>query len=66
MEGWLRAAARDRAARELEAATVAYYESLTADDQRENDAMAAASAGAARRLRLDEPAGPETRRGRGR
>jgi metal-responsive CopG/Arc/MetJ family transcriptional regulator len=34
LEGWLRASARERAARELEAATIAYYESLTPEDRR--------------------------------
>jgi metal-responsive CopG/Arc/MetJ family transcriptional regulator len=55
LEGWLRASARARAARELEAATVAYYEGLTPADWREEEAMASASSRAARRLRIDDP-----------
>jgi metal-responsive CopG/Arc/MetJ family transcriptional regulator len=55
LEGWLRATARESAAREVEAATVEYYEGLTATDRREDEAMAAASSAAARRLRIDDP-----------
>jgi metal-responsive CopG/Arc/MetJ family transcriptional regulator len=55
LEGWLLATARESAAREVEAATVEYYESLTASDRREDAAMAAASSAAARRLLVDEP-----------
>jgi metal-responsive CopG/Arc/MetJ family transcriptional regulator len=54
LEGWLRASARESAARELETATIAYYESLTPEDRREEDAIASASSTAARRLRLDD------------
>jgi metal-responsive CopG/Arc/MetJ family transcriptional regulator len=54
LEGWLRATARESAAREVEAATVEYYESLTATDRHEDEAMAAASSAAARRLRVDD------------
>jgi metal-responsive CopG/Arc/MetJ family transcriptional regulator len=66
LEGWLRATSQDRAARELEAATIAYYEGLTADDRREEEAMARASSRAARRLRVDDASrsGPRRRRGR--
>lgn len=42
LEAWLRAAAREGAARDLEAATIAYYESLTPEDRREEEAMAPA------------------------
>jgi len=70
LEGWLRATARESAAREVEAATVEYYESLTATDRREDEAMAVASSAAARRLRVDDaPASgsrPPRRRTRGR
>ena len=66
LEGWLRAAARESAARELEAATVEYYESLTAADRREDEAMAAASSAAARRLRVDDPPAARSRRPHGR
>ena len=66
LEGWLRASARERAARELEAATIAYYESLTPADRREEDAIGSASSTAARRLRIDDLArpGPRGRRRR--
>ena len=55
LEGWLRATARQSAAREVEAATIEYYESLTATERREDEAMAATSSAAARRLRVDDP-----------
>ena len=64
LEGWLRASARERAARELEAATVAYYESLTPEDWREEEAMASASSRAARRLSIDDSPGSGSRRRR--
>jgi metal-responsive CopG/Arc/MetJ family transcriptional regulator len=66
LEGWLRATARESAAREVEAATVEYYESLTATERREDEAMAAASSAAARRMRVDDPplAGARTPRRR--
>ena len=67
LEGWLSATERQSAARDLEAATVEYYESLTAADGREDEAMAAASSAAARRLRIDDPpAGSRRPQGRGR
>jgi len=50
LEDWLRSTARESAARDLEEATIAYYESATVADRRENAAMAAASGRAARRL----------------
>ena len=62
LEGWLRASARERAARELEAATIAYYESLTPEDRREEDAIGSASSAAARRLRIDDFARSGSRR----
>ena len=64
LEGWLRASARERAARELEAATIAYYESLTAEDRREEEAMASASSRAAGHLSIDDS--PESGSPRGR
>lgn len=66
LEGWLRASARERADRDLEAATIAYYESLTPEDRREEDAIGSASSRAARRLRIDDvarPRSPRRRRG---
>lgn len=63
LEGWLRASARERASRELEAATIAYYESLTPEERHEDEAMATASSRASRGLRIDD-AGPEAPRRR--
>ena len=56
LEDWLRTTARESAARDLEDATVAYYESLTPHDRREDGAMATASSNAARRLAIDDAA----------
>jgi len=64
LEGWLRATARERAARDLEAATITYYESLTPEDRREEEAMASASSRAARRLRIDDSPESGSRRRR--
>jgi metal-responsive CopG/Arc/MetJ family transcriptional regulator len=64
LEDWLRTTARENAARDLEEATIAYYESLTAEDRRESAAMAAASSRAARRLAVDEVAVKARRRPR--
>ena len=64
LEGWLSASARERVGRELEAATIAYYESLTPEDRREEDAIGSASSRAARRLRIDDPARPGSHRRR--
>jgi metal-responsive CopG/Arc/MetJ family transcriptional regulator len=64
LEDWLRTTARENAARDLEEATVAYYESLTSEDRRENAQMAAASSKAARRLAVDEVAAARHRRRR--
>ncbi|HET7294046.1 MAG TPA: ribbon-helix-helix protein, CopG family [Vicinamibacteria bacterium] len=62
LEGWLRTTAREREAQELEAATIAYYEGLTAEERSEDEAVARASTLAARRLRVDD--GPESGRRR--
>jgi metal-responsive CopG/Arc/MetJ family transcriptional regulator len=59
LEGWLQTTARDNAARELEQATIAYYQAMTSEDRVEDDAIAAASSRVARRLRVDES--PESR-----
>jgi metal-responsive CopG/Arc/MetJ family transcriptional regulator len=61
LEGWLRASARESAARELEAATIAYYESLTSEDRREDAGIGSASSTAARRLKVDDLARPGSR-----
>jgi metal-responsive CopG/Arc/MetJ family transcriptional regulator len=61
LERWLSTSARERSARELEAATIAYYESLTPEDRREEDAIGTASSDAARRLRIDDLAGSASR-----
>ena len=66
LERWLSASARETAARELEAATIAYYESLTLEDRREEDAIGMASSAAARRLRIDDVVGSRSRRRAGR
>jgi metal-responsive CopG/Arc/MetJ family transcriptional regulator len=62
LERWLSASAREGAARELEAATIAYYESLTPEDRREEGAIGTASSAAARRLRIDDVVGAGSRR----
>jgi len=64
LEAWLRRAAREGAERELEAATIAYYESLTPEEQRAEAAMASALSAAARRLRVDDPVPAGARRRR--
>ena len=64
LEDWLRSTARESAARDLEEATIAYYQGETVADRRENAAMAAASARAARRLAGDKIAATGRRRRR--
>jgi hypothetical protein len=59
---WFPIAALERAAPELEAATIAYYESLTPEERREETAMAAALSRAGRRLRPDVGARGSLRR----
>lgn len=54
LEGWLRAGARDTAAREVEEATIAYYQMMAPEERRDDEAIAAAASGAARRLRFDD------------
>jgi metal-responsive CopG/Arc/MetJ family transcriptional regulator len=66
LEAWLSASAREKAARDLEAATIAYYESLTPEDRREDEAMAQASTRAARRLSIDDLPRARSPRRRGR
>jgi metal-responsive CopG/Arc/MetJ family transcriptional regulator len=63
LEDWLRRASRGNATRELEEATVGYYDSLTADEDREDRALATALSSSARRLRIDDQA-PRRRRSR--
>lgn len=53
IEQWLREAARARVGRRLEEDTIAYYESLTADERAEDTALAKALGRAARRNRVD-------------
>lgn len=53
LEDWLSRAGRGQAQQDLEAATIAYYESLTPDEEREDSALAAALSRAARRLDVD-------------
>jgi metal-responsive CopG/Arc/MetJ family transcriptional regulator len=64
LEDWLRRAAREGAAQELEATTIAYYESLTPEEQREEAEMTSALSAAARRRRVDDPVPPGARRRR--
>jgi metal-responsive CopG/Arc/MetJ family transcriptional regulator len=64
LEGWLRATARASAARELEEATIAYYQAVTSEERREGEAIAAASSRAARRLRVDDAPEPRSPRRR--
>lgn len=64
LEGWLLASAREKAARELEAATVSYYESLTPDERREEQAIGSASSRAARGLSVDDAPASASRRRR--
>jgi metal-responsive CopG/Arc/MetJ family transcriptional regulator len=59
LEAWLQATARENAARDLEQATVAYYATMTSEDRGEDEAIAAASSRASRRLRVDDS--PESR-----
>ena len=64
LEDWLRDASRTVAERELEAATVSYYESLTAEEDQEDAEMAAALSAKARHLRVDGGVAAGTRRRR--
>jgi metal-responsive CopG/Arc/MetJ family transcriptional regulator len=66
LEGWLRASESETTARELEAATIAYYESLMPEERREDAAIGSASSRAGRRLKIDDLAesGPRRRRRR--
>lgn len=64
LEEWLRRASRQGVERDLEEATAAYYESLTPEESREDEALAHALSSAARRLRIDDPPlRPARRRG---
>jgi Arc/MetJ-type ribon-helix-helix transcriptional regulator len=53
IDAWLRRAARINAEDTLRAETVAYYETLSAQESSENTAIARASSRAARKLELD-------------
>jgi hypothetical protein len=53
-----------RTAQALEAATIAYYESLAPEEQREEARMATAFSAAARRRRVDDAAVGRSRRRR--
>jgi metal-responsive CopG/Arc/MetJ family transcriptional regulator len=64
LKTWLRTAARGEAARDVEAGTIAYYQSLTAEERREEQAMASAFSAAARRSRVDDSGRPGPRRKR--
>lgn len=54
LESWLRSAAREGAQHELEQATIAYYESLTPEERREDAALAAGLSESARRIDVDD------------
>jgi metal-responsive CopG/Arc/MetJ family transcriptional regulator len=64
LEAWLRASARENVAGELQAATIAYYESLMPGDRREDEAIARASSRAAARLNIDDSTAPRSARRR--
>ena len=53
LEEWLRTASRSGSERELEGGTVAYYESLTGPEVREERALSSALSSAAGKLRID-------------
>lgn len=53
IETWLRRAARTQAARALEADTIRYYESLTAEEIQEDERIGRASSRASKRRRYD-------------
>jgi metal-responsive CopG/Arc/MetJ family transcriptional regulator len=55
VEEWLRRGAREHVTRELHKEIEAYYGNRTAEDIREDDAIAKASTRAARRLTIDMP-----------
>src|SRR5262245_38231415 len=64
LEDWLRRASRGDAERELQEATVAYYQGLTSEEQREDRALSSGLSSAARRLHVDDDGrrGPRRRR----
>jgi len=53
IESWLRRAARMDSEDELRTATIAYYESLSAEERKQNAAIARSSSRAARKLKID-------------
>ena len=55
MESWLKQAARRQSERDLETDTIAYYESLTAEERAEDEELSRALTSAARRLEIDGP-----------
>jgi metal-responsive CopG/Arc/MetJ family transcriptional regulator len=64
IEQWLRVSALAQARRELDAATVAYYEGRSAEQRAEDERLASFSASAVGELDLDRT--PRTRRRRAR
>ena len=64
IEQWLRQAARMHAERDLERATIAYYESLTDEERAEDDAISSAMGRAGRRLDIDGTGRAQRRRPR--
>ena len=53
IESWLRRAARMESEDQLRTETIAYYESLSAEERKENAAIARSTSRAARRLKID-------------
>ena len=53
IESWLRRAARMESEDQLRTETIAYYESLSAEEKKENAAIARSTSRAARRLKID-------------
>lgn len=66
VERWLRRAAALEVEREIEAATVEYYEGLTRREREDDAALGRSFTRAAKKLAIDDPPsrGPRRRRGR--
>ncbi len=65
MEAWLKQAARRQAENDLETDTIAYYESLTAEERVEGEALSRALTASAQRLDIDGPSPRRRTRRRG-
>lgn len=62
IELWLRRAARAKAVSDIERATEEYYDSLTASERADEEALSKALSRAARKVHYDEPRPRRTRR----